>query len=262
MGNPAALRGIAPSAPRMRGLVAGLVPGCGPEALDRIVRATSLRHVRRGEMLMREGEIAATLGKVVEGTLGMVQAMPQGTPHVLGLLLPGDVFGRVFDGPIPHSVEALTDASVLWIDREIFEDTLRETPAAERALIVSMMDELDAARAWVLILNSPRASGRVAAFLAVLVRRLQPHGLAWPTGPVTLRLPMARKDLARSLGLRPESLSRAIHRLVRAGVVEIVSSAILHVPDPDALIEHAGQDSDAADRPARKSAAMAGGRVA
>ncbi|MFN4129683.1 MAG: Crp/Fnr family transcriptional regulator [Paracoccaceae bacterium] len=228
------------STPSKRDLISRLMPGFSGHILDQIVQAASLTKVRRADILMREGEVVTTFGHVIDGTLGMVRALPHGKPHIMGLLLPGDAFGRIFDGPMPHSVEALTDAVVLNIDRDTYEAALSDMPAAEHALIASMIGDLDAARAWVLVLGSAHVVERVAAFLEILVQRQQTHGAIGQSKPVTLRLPLGRKDLARCLGIRPESLSRAIHRLEKQGIIEIVTANILRVPDPKALIAASG----------------------
>lgn len=229
-------------------LLPKLLVGFGPAKYDLLARNAWLSKAGQGDIVMREGEVGKTVCHVIKGTLGMVQTSGEGKAHVIGLLLPGDAFGRIFDGEMPYSVEALTDAVILNIDREVFETALRETPAAEHALIVSMIDELDAARAWALVLSSARVIERIAAFLSILVRRQQPHGGKWPTGPLTLLLPLSRKELARSLGVRAESLSRAIHGLAENGIIEVVSASTLRVLDTEALFEASGGASETGGR--------------
>lgn len=226
--------------PSVSDLLARFVSGLGPEAFDRVLQAASLVPVPRDEMLLREGVVATTFGHVIEGALGMVRTATEGKPHLLGLLLPGDCYGRIFDGPMPHSVAALTNALVLTIDREVYELALSEMPSAENALIVSMIDDLDAARAWILVLSSANSVERVAAFLEILVQRQQSHRVTEVSQPVTLRLPLDRKDLARCLGIRPESLSRAIHRLKKQGIIEVVTANIFRVSDRERLFDAAG----------------------
>ncbi len=239
------------------GLLARLLPTFDHDAREHLARTASLCHVHHGEILVHAGEVTPTLGHLIEGTLGMVRAMPQGKPQLMGLLLPGDVFGQIFDGPMPHAIQALTDAVVLSIDRQDYEAALGSMPMAEQALIVSMIDDLDAARAWILILSSARAVERVAAFLEILVQRQHVPGSANPTASVTLRLPLGRKDLARCLGIRPESLSRAIHSLANDGIIEIVTVDIFRIPDPAALVAASAGAFEIAERPKEHQGAKA-----
>lgn len=141
---------------------------------------------------------------------------------------------------MPHSVEALSECTVLEVERETLEAELKANPEAEQAFIVSMFDELNAARAWVLVVSSPHVKVRLAAFLMILRLRQQDRHGPHKAGPATLRLPMTRKDLARCLAVRSESLSRAIHSLARSGIIEVVAPDILHVPDSDRLVAMAG----------------------
>ncbi|MFN7089580.1 MAG: Crp/Fnr family transcriptional regulator [Allorhizobium sp.] len=226
--------------PLVSEILARFVSGLGPEAFDRVLQVASLVPVPRGGMLVREGEVATTFGYVIEGALGMARTTAEGKTHLSGLLLPGDCYGRLFDGPMPHSVAALTNALVLIIEREVYELILGEMPTAENALIVSMIGDLDAARAWVLVLSSVNLVERVAAFLEILVQRQQSNRFTEVSLPVTVRLPLGRKDLARCLGIRPESLSRAIHRLKKLGIIEVVNTNVFRVPDRESLLDAAG----------------------
>lgn len=200
--------------------------------------------VRRGEWLMHEGEICVSMGFVLQGVLGMVTAVDGRTPHVLGLLLPGDSFGRVFNGPMPHSIEALTDAVILRVERDAFERVMRAYPDVEHHFIVNMLHELDAARTWVMILNGTRVFERVAAFIAILVQRLGKQPAADAPRPAVLQLPLCRDDIARCLGIRKESLSRALHRLDEDGLIRLLAPDRIEVPDFDALVEASGNDLD------------------
>lgn len=221
-------------------LLSEFIRGAPPDSLRRLAGQSRLRRVKRGEILMQAGERSAVMGFVAEGALALVQDLAHGSPHIMGVLLPGDEFGRIFNGPMPHSVESLSDCTVLEVERTTLEAELAANPEAEQAFIVSMLDELKAARAWVLIVSSPQVTERLAAFLLILHMRQRDRDGSPQAGPVTLRMPMSRKDLARCLGVRSESLSRAVQGLARSGIVEVVAPDILHVPDPDLLAEVAG----------------------
>lgn len=216
-----------------------------PKGVVEQLRARSrVEIVHRGECLMREGEASTRMCFILQGVIGMVTTAEDKASHVMGLLLPGDSFGRMFNGPMPHSIEVLTDAVILAIDRGAFEQMLRDHPEVEHHFIVTMLNELDAARTWVMILSGTRVLERVAAFIAILFRRLgrTPPSAAPRTNVV--QLPLSRNDISRCLGIRKESLSRALHRLAEDGLIRLLTPDRIEVPDLCALVEASGNDLD------------------
>jgi CRP/FNR family transcriptional regulator len=208
---------------------------------EALARCTRIRRVAAGEVVVREGSEDGELGYVIDGALGMIRGLPDGREHIVGILVPTDMFGRLFDGPSPHRIEALSQSRLLEFDRHPFEAILRDTPELERQFLVSVLDELDAAREWVLLLNGTGVVERVASFLLILARRQMRPGHA-AAGSFTLQMPMRRADLARCLGVRPESLSRAIHRLAADGIIDIPGADCLAIRDPGGLVAASGQD--------------------
>jgi CRP/FNR family transcriptional regulator len=214
-----------------------------PEELRRTISGTArLRDVPRGEVLVSEGQEGTEIGYVLDGALGMVKALPDGRVHILGILVPTDLYGRLFDGPSDYSIEALAETRLLCFDRAAFEAVLRKAPELERLFMVSVLDELDAAREWILLLNGTQVVERVAAFLVILARRSGEIRGVGAEQQLVVRLPIARGDFARCLGVRKESLSRALHRLDREGAIRIAAGDNFEIADIGALVEASGQD--------------------
>ena len=118
------------------------------------------------------------------------------------------------------------------------------SPAISRRLLEMTMDELDAAREWLLILGRKTAREKIASFLAIIARRqlsLTPGGAA---GAVTFDLPITREAMADYLGLTIETVSRQITALKKDGVVEFPDARRCRVPDFVDLLDAAGEDSD------------------
>lgn len=213
-----------------------------PELQEKLRRTARLVSFSKGEVVSPADEIALDIGYVIDGALGMTKILADGHTHLIGILLPTDMFGRLFDGPNHHRLEALTQSSLLCFERDVFEDVLREAPALERMLLVSMLDELDVAREWVLILNGTRVVQRIAAFLIILAHRQSAISAEPASGNFIVELPFGRRDLARYLGVRPESLSRALHRLSEDGTIRLHEANLIEILDMAALLDASGQD--------------------
>lgn len=222
-----------------RGLLGKLLCALSCTVREDILSQAKVRDVAAGEVISVANRISSEVGYVLEGTLAMVQVIDDKRKHIVGLLVPTDIFGRLFDGPATFQIEALAPARVLLLPRVQFEKVLLENGDAERLFLVHLLDEMDAAREWLLLISGRKVLHRVASFLTILLRRSR-----WdrPSKPMILNLPLARKDLAHYLGARPESLSRAFHELADMGVLRIVNANSFEILDQDRLAETAGDD--------------------
>lgn len=200
-----------------------------------------------GSVLVREGDRFDRIGYLVSGALGMEKRLPDGEAHILGLLVPQDMFGRLFDGPASYDLVALSDTRVLSFDRDRLEAIVSRSVEAENLLIAHILDELDAAREWILLMSGHRFMERVAAFLLVLYRRTLRVTGASGERSQTLRIPIRRKHLARYLGGRQESLSRALHALQEVGAIRLHDAYRVEVTDLAALVRASGADLLAGD---------------
>ncbi|SFB82675.1 Crp/Fnr family transcriptional regulator [Tropicimonas isoalkanivorans] len=211
------------------------------DALEAICRT---HRYRAGQTVARSGETLDTIGCVRSGFLRMQKRLADGRQHVVGLLVEGDMFGRVFDGALHFAIEAATEAEVCTFRRAPFEELLVRMPDLERMVLLNILNELDRARDWMIILSCPRVSGRIAGFLLVLCSRFA--GIdhlfrAGRRGP-EVRIPISRADLAHLLGTRPESISRGFHALAEAGYIEILRPDRIGIRDLTALAAEAGDD--------------------
>lgn len=201
--------------------------------------------VLRGRTVIEEGEEPRQFGYLLGGILGMMKVLPDGRTQIIGLLVPADMYGGLFIGAPSYRVEALTDSRVLCFDRARFELILLRNPEIERLILVNMLDELDAAREWILVLGGRRIIERVASFILILARRRMrgiAKGETVETQPIVVHVPLRRVDLAHYLGTRVETLSRAFHELQAREVLKINDAYHFEILDLGALVHIAGND--------------------
>ena len=202
------------------------------------------RRLCAGQTVIHEGETSDYVGCVLSGILRLQKTLADGRQHIVGLLVEGDMFGRVFDAASDFSVEAATDVEFCAFPRGRFETLLSHAPDLDRALLLNILNELDRARDWMVLLSNRKISSRLAGFLVLLCSRfasidrlfeLRPDGLE-------IRVPISRTDLAHLLGTRTESISRAFHWLEDKGDIEILDPDRVLVRDVAALASRTGDD--------------------
>lgn len=221
------------------GLLGRLLDSLPPEVTARLLEHAILRDVAAGGTVVERGVYSEDIGYLMDGMLAMVQILEGGKKHIVGLLVPTDIYGRVFDGPSNYRIEALTAVQTLSFPRGPFEQILRENPDAERLFLVHILDEMDAAREWLLLISGRKVVNRLASFLTILLRRSR---FKKGGNSAVVQVPLARKDLAHYLGARPETLSRAFHALENKGLLRIIDPHQFEIPDEQALMDAAGDD--------------------
>lgn len=224
------------------------LPKASIAALKRICR---VRTYRAGQTVIADQTEPSFTGCIAEGILRMQKTLPDGRQHIVGLLVSHDMFGRVFHHRSNFDVEAATDARVCCFDRRALEDLLSRDTALERLFLVNVLDELDAAREWIILLGCRRVSERLAAFLLILCRRwTNVHGvLSGNAERIRVHVPIGRADLANYLGTRPETISRAVHALADDGVIAIHDSQTFDILNLPRLVATAGNGGFGLERP-------------
>ena len=219
------------------GVLGRLVGALSPEGRAEVFRLAQLRAVRARTVLVEEGQAATEIGFVLSGTLALTKRFAEGRISIGALLRSGEMYGRLFGGASEHGLEALTEAHVLGVRRAPFQALLLREPHAAQLLLLHLLDELDRARDWTLLMNGSRVVQRVAAFLVQLVRQAKS-----PPAPLVVRVDLSREDLAAYLGTRPETLSRAFHELAHQRVLRIRTPADFEILDLPALLDLSGQE--------------------
>ncbi len=191
-----------------------------PQELGRIEKLVAgRRKLKRGTALFRSGERFANLFAIRTGMFKICVGSEDGRDQVIGFQMAGEIIG--FDGIVDdrHSCDAvaLEDAEVCVMPFEHIEELSREINALQRHVHRIMSREIVRENNVMLLLGSMRAEERVAAFLLNLVQRLHSRGFSQSE----LILRMTREEIGSYLGIKLETVSRTLSRLVDEGVIEV-----------------------------------------
>ena len=199
------------------------------------------RLVSAGEMILHAEDEATFFANIVSGVVKLSKLLDDGRQQVVGLQFPPDFLGRPYRKRYPYFAEAATDVELCVFPRAEFERLLDREPALEKRMFQNTLDELDAAREWMLLLGRKTAAEKVATFLALIARRNPRMACAHMPAPdlITMALPLPRADIADYLGLTIETVSRQLSRLQADGVIDVGSRRTIAVLKPDVLEDEA-----------------------
>jgi CRP/FNR family transcriptional regulator len=106
------------------------------------------------------------------------------------------------------------------------------------------LDELDAAREWMLLLGRKSARERIATLLYLIATRSRSLGDVGDQANFTFELPLTRETLADYLGLTIETVSRQFTGLRKDKVIDLEGQRQVRVPDFPKLYAETGDHPD------------------
>ncbi|WP_109310721.1 MULTISPECIES: transcriptional regulator FnrL [Ruegeria] len=217
---------------------------CDVDELEELEGIKYYRTFEAGQTVIWSGDQMNFVGSVVSGIASLTQTMEDGRTQMVGLLLPSDFVGRPGRESAPYDVLATTDLVMCCFRKKPFEALMSSTPHIAHRLLQMTLDELDAAREWMLVLGRKTAREKIASLLSIIARRDASITPKQKPGPIVFDLPLTREAMADYLGLTLETVSRQISALKKEGVIELEGKRHVTIPDMRRLMDEAGDDSD------------------
>lgn len=221
-----------------------LLAGVDTETLSELAQSAQIRTLGKREFIIRKGSAGDHLLFLIQGSLQVVDITEGGREIGLNFLAVGDYFGElsVIDNePRSASVVATEQSIVLLLPRSEALYLFYRHPLVAERLLQRFAEKLRRASDYQAILSLPNAFQRVFALL-VRFTRVGPGGL------VLIEKMPAQQEIAITVNTSRETVSRAIHLLIRRGVVEKDMRRLI-VRKPQDLWAAAEQDAGQIDIP-------------
>ncbi len=170
---------------------------------------------------------------IERGRVKLFRVLPNGNAITLYLFGPGDVIGflPLLDGrPYPATARALDEVTAVVVSRGDLERAFQRDPNVALALVRLLATRLREAFDRIERSSVPEVLSRVAAALVALV----PEDGAGPP-PLVIDMPVRASEFAAAIGVVPESLSRALTKLVEGGALHRLAPRRFQVLDLSAL---------------------------
>ncbi|MEO1703416.1 MAG: Crp/Fnr family transcriptional regulator [Pseudomonadota bacterium] len=193
-----------------------------------------------GQPIIWRGDELTSFSSVVSGIASLSRTMEDGRTQVVGLLLPSDFIGRPGRDTVDFDVTAVNDVTLCQFRRKPFEKIVADTPHIAQRMLEMALDELNAAREWMVLLGRKTAREKIATFLEMVVRR----NTVAENSINNHSLPLTREEIANFLGLTLETVSRQLSAMKKDGIIEFMDRRRFVVTDMRALHMASGDDAD------------------
>jgi len=181
--------------------------------------------IDKNQHLYRNGDKFKSFYAVRSGTLKTVFTSVDGEEQIVGFHLPGELLGLDGLNTQRHTCDciALERSSVCELPASGMEALCRRYSSLHRAMHSIIGKTISEDQSMLLLLARRSAEERLASFFLSLSRRSRLRG----SSGEEFDLPMSMRDIANYLGLAPETLSRLVKKLERAGVARIDKRRVL-----------------------------------
>ncbi|MBX3596900.1 MAG: Crp/Fnr family transcriptional regulator [Rhizobiaceae bacterium] len=212
---------------------------CGalePEQLVTLAKSSFKHRAEEGDVLVSDAQNVERYSNVLAGVVKLTKTLSDGRQQIVGLQFAPDFVGRPFKAESALAAEAATHVELCSFPRRVIEKMMAEYPDLQHRLLEQTLKELDQARDWMVMLGRKSASEKVATFLLMIARNIDPGKQT----SVSFNLPLSRADIADFLGLTIETVSRQITRLRTEGIIRIENNRHVIVDDLQRLAHRAG----------------------
>jgi CRP/FNR family transcriptional regulator, dissimilatory nitrate respiration regulator len=207
-----------------------LFSGMGDEEFLQIMVHASSVVLAPGQLLFNQGDPAHAFYWVAEGVVRLFRASPQGDEKVIELAGANRLFAEAtlfMGGRFPVNAVAQTPSRLIAFDSGAFKEWLaRDTDRCFRlmagmsARLHKLVNEIDR-------LTLMKGADR-------LLQYLLDHSDPDETGRMRVEWEAPKQVIASRIGVKPETLSRLLHKLTGQGCIEL-QGQVLYISDAERL---------------------------
>lgn len=182
------------------------------------------QHYAKGESIFREGETPQGVYFIQAGWVKVYTLDENGNEAVLRLASKNEFIGYVSllkQWRFHASAVAITKAEVHFIPKRVFLELLQSDVKFANLVVQMLCDELTQSEQQIGDLLFKNVRQRLATFLLGLE---QASGFDTQHDDYRIRLP--KKEIARVLGISPETLSRHLSKLTDKGLISLAKNYI------------------------------------
>lgn len=210
--------------------------GLEDEQYLEVVRHAVAHEAQAGQLLFGQGDPVGPFYWVSEGLVRLFRSSPQGDEKVIELVGPGRYFAEAalfMGGRYPVNAAAQVNSRLVAIDGANFKAWLAQDASRCFKLLAGMSARMHKLVNEIDSLTLMKGTDR-------LLQYLLDHSEPNDAGQTEVVLEAPKQVIASRIGVKPETLSRLLHKLSDLGYVEVRDNRIV-IKDEDRLRE-AGLD--------------------
>lgn len=184
---------------------------------ENVLHHARIQNYTESSLIFHKNQPAHYFYYVINGGVRLYFSAPDGKEKTVRIFEKGSSFAEALmfmnRDSYPANAAAITNTQLLAIDSHHYRKMIIETPALATALLGHCCEHIHNLSRQIEMLSVLDASSRLTQYLRHQLPANAKNG-------TILRLPMAKKELAEFLAIRPETLSRVMRQLEIEGALE------------------------------------------
>lgn len=217
-----------------------LFQGLGLAQLAQLNRILHAARFGEGSEIMRADQPGESVYVILEGTVKISLAQPDGREAILAFLGPGDTVGEMSlleSGGRSASVVTTEPSWLLWMDRATFHSCLQRMSPLAYNLLRTLASRLRFANEQIVALATDDLQRRLARQLLALADR---YGCAAQLGAARIPLRLSGEDLAGLAGASPERVEAILAQFRELGFISQEAGERIRVNTREELARRCG----------------------
>jgi CRP/FNR family transcriptional regulator, anaerobic regulatory protein len=177
------------------------------------------------QILFYEGDQKVWVYRVESGAVCLYRVFADGRRHIFEFRFPNDVIGLGQSDKCPLTAQVLGTTRLKCLDFKRLHDAAAQDANVAMQLYSAISSELEAMGDHLVAICRQDSVGRIASFLLTLSLR---NG---SRSPNILNLPMTRGEVADFLGMKTETVSRALTKLSQLEMIEVRGRSKINIKD-------------------------------
>lgn len=209
-----------------------LFSGLEDAQFNEVLEHASTVELLQGQILFNQGDPANAFYWVADGVIRLYRASPQGDEKVIELAGPNRLFAEAvlfMGGQFPVNAAAQVPSRLVAFDGRTFKEWLTKDARRCFLLMAGMSSRLHKLVNEIDRLTLMKGSDR-------LLQYLLDHSDPDDSGRQKVEWEAPKQVIASRIGVKPETLSRLLHKLSDQGCIELDGNA-LYIKDAARLIQ-------------------------
>ena len=204
--------------------------GLPEEKQIELMKKSENKLMRKGDVIFEEGDKVNSITIIKSGLVKLNTYDGEGRERIIGIFIDNDTLWEgIFqkDSRYPYSAVCLSDVHICRIFKSDIEEAV-SNPSVALSVINMLSNKLHNANERNLILSTSDPEAKISRFLLYRYQR---------TSEPVIKLRL--DDIAGSVGLRSETVSRNLQKMIKEGYIKKVGQSGIQIIDFEALNERA-----------------------
>lgn len=212
----------------------GLFESFNQDDFEKLLKLIERLYIPKGDFIFKEGMLSDRLFIINGGSFKISRYTKDGKEQILYILTEGDYFGELNllkTEALEFSAIALEDTHLCTIRKADFDGLMSAYPSLYSKILEHAYERIATLENMIQTLTAKDVNSRLATLLLNLAEQFGVQ----KQGYIEIPLKLTREEMANTIGLTRETVSRKLSQFQNDDLIELVDHRMIHLINLSAL---------------------------